>query len=124
MNLFLIVSAALGAVFTYVLQKNFGMSAVISSSLVGLVGGLIGLIVPNKLFGPVVFCGTFVGMSAPSLFSLSFVVAAGILSGIIFQATTNVFVGFGGKLGSIAFLAVASVFYIKGIVVKYFIKKG
>ena len=124
MNVLLIISAAVGAVVTYVLQKNFGISAVISASIVGLVGGIIGLIIPNKMFAPVVFCGAFVGMSAPSLFSLSFVVTAGILSGILFQASTNIFVGFGGKLGSIAFLAVASVFYIKGIVVKYFIKKG
>lgn len=123
MNILLITSAALGAVVTYVLQKNFGMSAVISSSIVGLVGGIIGLFIPNKLFAPIVFCGTFVGMSSPSLFSLSFVVIAGILSGVLYQVSTNIFVGFGGKLGSIAFLAVALVFYIKGILVKYFLKK-
>ena len=124
MNIFLLISATLGALVTYVLQKNFGISAVISASIVGLVGGIIGLIIPNKMFAPVVFCGAFVGMSSPSLFSLSFVVTAGILSGILFQATTNVFVGFGGKLGGIAFLAVAAVFYIKGIVAKYSTKKG
>ena len=124
MNIFLIISAVLGAIITYVLQKNLGISAVISASIVGLVGGVIGLVIPNKLFAPIVFCGAFVGMSSPSLFSLAFVVTAGIFSGILFQATTNVFVGFGGKLGGIAFLAVAAVFYIKGILLKYLVKKG
>ncbi|MFD1566782.1 hypothetical protein ACFSAU_04690, partial [Halolamina litorea] len=49
------------------------------------------------------YCGSFVGMVAPAVFSdLDLVVAAGLAAGALFVAGRGAFDGFGGKLGTTA----------------------
>jgi hypothetical protein len=60
--------------------------------------------------GAAVYCGTFVGMAAPALFDgLGLVTAAGLVAGLLFIAAERVFDGFGGKLGTTAFVGCAAV---------------
>ncbi len=89
-----------GGVLTFYLSINLGLGAVIASSLVGILA--------HVLFPDVdvpAFCGSFVGMTSDLLFfSYQDVVLASVIAGIAYILTTKVFAGFGGKLGTIAFI--------------------
>ena len=92
------LSVATGAILTYVLSVEAGLGPVLASALVGL---LVGVSVPR--IGAPVYCGSFVGMASPAVFSgLEYVALAGVIAGLTFVATDGVFDGFGGKLGTTA----------------------
>ena len=53
---------------------------------------------------PAIYCGVFVGMSSAVIVpSVGFILAAGILAGVIYILSKNIFLGMGGKLGTMAF---------------------
>lgn len=90
----------LGGVVTFYLSTNLGLGAVIASSVVGI---LAAMIVPK--YGAAAYCGSFVGMSSYSLFSTySAVALASAISGVVYVLSRDIFSGFGGKLGTIAFI--------------------
>lgn len=93
---------ALSALITYFLVQQFKLSAVIASALVGLLGAFL---LPKLAVE--IFCGSFVGMCSgaviPKYFELTL---AGAIAGLIFYLAKSFFAGFGGKLGTMAFLSV------------------
>ncbi|WP_223177616.1 hypothetical protein [Psychroflexus maritimus] len=103
-HLILIFSSSLGAAATYMLHKN-GLSVVVASCIVGLLGALFGHLFNLPHLALVVFAGTFVGMTSTNLASLGLVVLGGLVCGIIYILSLKLFVGFGGKLGTTAFLS-------------------
>ena len=93
------VAVVAGATVTFLVGVEFNLTPVVASALIGLIGAtaLKRLAVP-------IFCGSFVGMCSPEIFvSLGWVALAGLIAGLIFVAARDVFNGFGGKLGTIAF---------------------
>lgn len=93
------IAVFLGAVVSYTLNVNVGLGAVTSASLVALIASLI---LPG--YGVPIYCGSFVGMtSAELLVGYGDLSLAGTVAGILFVLTADVFTGFGGKLGTIAF---------------------
>ena len=61
-----------------------------------------------------IYCGAFLSMSCLEKIShIGFVLAAGILAGIFLMLSKNLYLGFGGKLGTIAFegVVIVSVLY-------------
>ena len=62
----ILLGGLLGSVATFSLQKA-GISAVIASCIVGLVGALAGHLLKNDHLALIVFAGTFVGMSSTSV---------------------------------------------------------
>jgi hypothetical protein len=89
-----------GGVVTFYLSTNLGLGAVIASSVAGI---LAAMIVPK--YGAAAYCGSFVGMSSFSLLSTySSVALASAVAGIVYVLSRDVFGGFGGKLGTIAFI--------------------
>jgi hypothetical protein len=104
-----IVSAHLiGAWATYLLIVNNHFNSVVAASLVGLVGYFVSNILAKNKFidlAPNFYCGTFVGMVSATLLPTFGVVAAGVLSGLLFIFLACRFNGCGGKLGSIAFMS-------------------
>ncbi len=96
-----------GALLTGILNIELGLGGVIASAVVGLVGVLIKKIFKNSsaLLAPAIYCGSFIGMTKgfvePYYLILSL---AGIISGLFFSISQFWFQGFGGKLGSIAFV--------------------
>ncbi len=118
-QLILIFASCIGAVATYVLHKN-GLSVVVASCVIGLVGALVGHLLNFPNLALVVFAGTFVGMTSASIGSIGLVAVGGLVCGIIYILSLKIFVGFGGKLGTTAFLStllVWGIFYLvrKGI---------
>ncbi len=99
-NLTRFVSLICAALVTYTLKVNVGISPVVSAALVGLIGSLI---LPAHAVS--IYCGSFVGMtSSRLLITHSELGFAAIAAGILFLLTDRIFRGFGGKLGSIAFV--------------------
>ncbi len=97
--LFNFIAVLGGAILTYALSVNLDLGAVIASSLVGVIAALV---VPA--YGVPLYCGAFVGMtSAQLLVTHGELAIAGAVAGVVYLLTTDVFRGFGGKLGTIAF---------------------
>ena len=100
-----------GSLATYFLSKTIGLSAVLASSLVGLLAAIL----LNSYAVPI-FCGSFVGMASPIAYdSYMCILIAGVCAGALFALAKGIFDGFGGKLGTIAFLGCLGTSFIRGI---------
>jgi len=115
--LIMILGGVSGAVATWLLQK-YGVSAVVASCLVGLTGALIGHLTANTHLPMVIFAGSFVGMTALHLTSLPLTILAGASVGLLYSLTLNLFSGYGGKLGTIAFVVVLVVVWLGSFLFK------
>lgn len=91
-------SVIAGGIITYLLVERLGLSPVIASSAVGVFVAIV-----YKHAAIAVFCGTFVGMTAPSLFGLVEIALASTIAGLLFVKGKPYFSGVGGKLGTTAF---------------------
>lgn len=90
----------IGGILTFYLSIDLGLGAVVASCLVAIVADMI---VPE--YGVPAYCGAFVGMSSNALFfSLSEVALASAVAGLVYVLSRDVYGGFGGKLGTIAFI--------------------
>ncbi|MCU4973572.1 hypothetical protein OB955_12570 [Halobacteria archaeon AArc-m2/3/4] len=106
-----VLAVVAGALFAYVLSVHAGLGPVLGSAFVGLVAGLGA----DDLDGPV-YCGSFVGMTSPTLFpSAAYLVGAGLVAGLAYVATRGTFVGMGGKLGTIALFGCATAVVLAGV---------
>lgn len=105
--------AVVAAVATVVLSVRLGLGGVVGSALVGLVVGLaLPVIAPNvgERLAVAAFCASFVGMSSSErLDGVWRVASAGAVCGLVFVAVSPAFAGAGGKLGTVAFVACATV---------------
>lgn len=112
----------LGAVLCYELTIHSDLGSVLSAGITGSLASFIPSINKQsnylKKLPPAIYCGAFVGMSSVAVMpSVSFVVIAGSVSGILFLLSKNLFVGIGGKLGTLAFGGVLIVSLINWLVV-------
>lgn len=99
-----VVYGASAAVATYLLQK-VGVTSVVSSCLVGLLGAVLGYFLKSPDTAAVIFVGSFVGMTSLSIGSVSMVLLGGAISGFVFKISEAYFIGHGGRMGSIAFIS-------------------
>jgi hypothetical protein len=89
-----------GAWATYVLSVELELGPVVASALVGLLGGLV---LPAQ--GAAIYCGSFAGMSSAALLANGVeMLAAGIVAGVVYVLANGTLSGFGGKLGTTAFV--------------------
>lgn len=94
-----LIAVVVGTLLAYFANIYLGLGAIIAASLVGLVGAAV-----VKEYAVEVYCGAFVGMVSPDvLHDFGHTVIAGVIAGTIFFLTRDVFKGYGGKLGAIAF---------------------
>lgn len=107
MILWMMAAGALSAAATYFLQQQ-GLSAVVASCVVGLLGAGIGSATSQPHLSAMCFAGSFVGMTALHIAPLPLVMAAGALAGLIYTFSQSIFPGFGGRLGTIAFISCAT----------------
>ncbi|MFC6754163.1 hypothetical protein ACFQEU_11925, partial [Halorubrum tibetense] len=81
---------------------------VVGSAIVGLLAGLVcpPLLAAGDTVAAVAFCASFAGMATPERIpGTGAMIVAGAVSGLVFVGAAPYFVGFGGKLGTIAFTA-------------------
>jgi hypothetical protein len=118
-DVFIILYVSLGAIAAYALNLYVGLGPVIAAALTGTIASYIPLILKNKNvfllkeIPAAVYCGSFVGMTAPNVApGLSFIIFAGFIAGVLLIISKNIFNGFGGKLGTVAFGGVALTSYL------------
>jgi hypothetical protein len=100
-DLLIFFSVFFGALFSYLTNYNFALGAVVASSLIGLIGGLL---IPTLAIP--IYCGSFAGMVSSLLVSDPFfVIVIGLFAGLLYVAGSETFKGFGGKLGATAYFA-------------------
>jgi hypothetical protein len=108
MNFVLMILGGMGgAAATSFLQQKFGVTAVVASSLVGLLGAAIGSLSADSYLPAAIFAGSFAGMTAIAAAPLGATALAGAGAGVLLALLTafNVFPGYGGRLGTVAFIS-------------------
>ncbi|MCL6217865.1 hypothetical protein [Zunongwangia pacifica] len=106
-----IVYISLGALLTYFISVDLEFGSVIAAGFTGTLASYLPNIFRKTWIQRVpvaAYCGAFVGMTAPAVSSgYTFIIFSAFLTGALFISAKNVFNGFGGKLGTIAFGGVA-----------------
>ncbi|MDQ0477250.1 hypothetical protein [Chryseobacterium sp. MDT2-18] len=107
-NISVAIWVPVGASACYLLNTSTDLGSVLSVGITGAFASFFPSIdKKSEYFNNVpaaIYCGAFIGMSALKIApSIGFVIAAGILAGLFLMLAKNLFVGIGGKLGSIAF---------------------
>ena len=117
-----VIWVPIGAVLCYLLNVNAGLGSILSMGIVGTLASFAPSL--NKKSNylkeiPVsIYCGAFVGMSSVATSpSIGFVLAAGTLAGLFFMISKNLFLGVGGKLGTMAFAGVITATLIYSLLV-------
>ncbi len=98
----------LGCVGCYLLQRQLGFSAVLSSALLGFLCTFIPLPrdFERKGIHAAFFAGTFAGMSSALILTDHYrVLLVSVVGTTIYFALKPRLVGFGGKMGAVAFLS-------------------
>lgn len=105
--------AATGALAVLALSRGLSLTAVQAAALVGTAGGLLEH--GSRGRGPLrdgaapIYCGAFAGMTSGLVLQHpGWVLLAGALAGLLLAVLGNSWRGIGGKLGTTAFLAVAT----------------
>lgn len=99
---FAAVAFAALVTFSLSVEYGLGLGAVVASSAVGIA---VALIKPS--YAVPAFCGSFAGMACGTTFSPTALLLAALLAAMIYVLGRNVFNGFGGKLGTVAFAGCA-----------------
>lgn len=107
-NISVVVWVPIGAVTCYLLNTSTDLGSVLSVGITGAVASFLpSFDKKSDYFSKLpaaIYCGAFIGMSSVKIApSIGFVIAAAILAGLSFMLAKNLFVGIGGKFGSIAF---------------------
>ncbi len=107
----------LGTLICYSLNAYCGLGSILAAGITGTVASFLPLINKQsdylKKLPAAIYCGAFVGMSSTEISpSITFAIAAGSITGILYMLSKNLFLGLGGKLGTIAFIGVAVVYLI------------
>lgn len=107
-NISVVIWVPIGAVVCYLLNTSTDLGSVISVGIVGTTASVLPAIDRKSDYlsklPAALYCGGFIGMSSHAIVpSIGFVMVTGILAGLFFMVSKNLFVGIGGKFGSIAF---------------------
>ncbi len=97
-----------GAVLCYIINVTCGLGSILALGIVGTCASFLPALNKDSLYLkqiPVsLYCGAFVGMSSVETSpSILFVFAAGCLAGLLLMISKNLYLGVGGKLGTMAF---------------------
>lgn len=116
-DVWLVGFVALGAVVTFWLTSHLGLSSVIAVGIIGVLASFIPSITPvnhlTKQIPAAAYCGAFVGMTSPKVAGdFDFILLASVAAGVLLILSKNVFHGYGGKLGTVAFGGVVLVVFL------------
>jgi hypothetical protein len=107
-----------GFVSCFAMHTTFALPLVISAALVGLVGSFIPFPEQYKNHPyAAIYAGSFAGMCSTQLITSYWEIAIiSLIGASLYVLTMNMFTGFGGKLGGVAFASVAIFILAKGII--------
>ncbi len=100
-----------GALVTFLLANHLNLGPLIASAVVGLAGAAF-LAERHQL---TLYLGAFVGMSSVVRFpSITLLIVAGLLGGVLWEVLNDTWNGVGGRLGTVAATAVLVVLLTLG----------
>ena len=113
-DIHIFLSVLIGSIFTYFLNHDLALGAVTASCLIGLFGALM-----LKKYQVPLYCGSFAGMVSYNIVSsYPGIIIVGVFAGLLYVISREVFNGFGGKLGAMAFFGTAVSSVILGTISK------
>jgi hypothetical protein len=89
-----------GVILTYEISYLFSFSSVLSSASIGFFGFLF-----FRKYSIGIYCGSFAGMMSYAILNHYQMVIVGIVCVVSFQIIKTILDGYGGRLGSIAFVS-------------------
>lgn len=108
------LSLLLGLLTCFYLNALYGLSVILISCVTTLLIDF-SLNDQKRITSPF-YCGSFAGMISSSLLKDDLhLLALGICSVVVYQISKKFFIGFGGKLGSIAFVSSMLSYFIGGL---------
>lgn len=124
-NINIIFLFILGGIATYYLNEKTKLGAVLSSSIIGLLGSIILLNIigsqDGKIFIVALYSGTFIGMTTKDRIpEKKYIILASVIAAVVYNYTQSAFIGLGGKLGIIGF---GSVIAVSGFLKAFRIKR-
>jgi len=110
-KILVIIWIPVGAIVCYLLTIYTGLGSVLSAGITGVLGSFLPYIKKQtfyfKKLPSAVYCGAFVGMSSVKIMpTIGFIVFGGIFASIFYLLSKNLFLGYGGRLGTIALVGV------------------
>ena len=107
----IVIWVPIGAIVCYLLNVNGHLGSILAMGIVGTIASFLPSLNKKsnylKEIPASIYCGAFVGMSSVETSpSIGFVISAGTLAGLFYMISKNLFLGVGGKLGTMAFAGV------------------
>jgi uncharacterized membrane protein YoaK (UPF0700 family) len=108
-DLYTIIFVVIGAGITFFLNQKIPMGPVLAAGITGTIASFIPDFFRRKSnfikeIPAAIYCGAFLGMTGPAVSeSWMFIIPAAVISGVFYIFSKNIFQGYGGKLGSVAF---------------------
>lgn len=114
----IVVFSILALYLTYQMRLHFGKKfkhdSVIASAIIGVIFGSFALVFPHATpIAEASYAASFAGMGRLKLIEEKFLLV-GVIVGVVYSLMLPFFRGFGGKLGTIAFLALIIVYIFLG----------
>ncbi|MDT0644670.1 hypothetical protein RM553_17655 [Zunongwangia sp. F363] len=117
-DLYHILFVMAGCAATFYLHHKADLGPVIAAGITGSIASYIPHFCRTKNsftqeIPAAIYCGAFIGMTGPEVTKdWSFIILAGFITGVFYISSKNIFRGYGGKLGSVAFggVAITSIF--------------
>jgi hypothetical protein len=106
------VLSLIGSLGALTLMRGADVAPILAATVTGVVGGLSVRWVKGArdYHGAPLYVGAFVGITAPQVFhSFWWVVAAGVLAGVVWSVSRDAGVGVGGKMGTMALVSTVGV---------------
>ncbi|WP_171039107.1 MULTISPECIES: hypothetical protein [unclassified Pseudoalteromonas] len=109
----------IGCLSCFLMHTTLALPIVVSAGLTGLIGSFIPFPADYKNHPyAAIYAGSFAGMCSTSLINEYWEIAIiSAIGAVLYTLTINVFAGFGGRLGSIAFASVALFVLAKELVI-------
>jgi hypothetical protein len=116
-HILIVLWIPLGAITCYLLNNHYYLGPVIAATIVGTLASCLPYLNKKstylKQLPPTLYCGAFIGMSSTQIASsVYFILAASFFAGVLLLVSKSLFNGLGGKLGTVAFIAVALTSFI------------
>ena len=131
-ELILLITGGIGALGTYIVAHDLKQGVIRASAGLSLMVGLFFYTFPTltsiqlSIEIPMIFLGaSFVGMTAQHVIGNKLLILlGGVLFSGIFQAASDIFIGYGGKLGTAACISCTFVFGLQFLLKKYAARKN
>lgn len=126
-ELILLITGGIGAWGTYVVAHDLKQGSIRASAGLSLMVGLFFYAFPTltslqqTIEIPVIFMGaSFVGMTAQHIIGSRFLILlGGVLFSVIYLASAEIFIGYGGKLGTTACISSFAIFGVRVLVERF-----